>query len=389
MEHEAFVPVPADRLRRTLADPARVARCVPGLQRDADASAGPLAGRLKVRVGGHTITYRGALRVTERDGGFTAEGEGTEARGHGSAKVALTVLLTETEGGTTLSFTGTAQADGRLAEAAPDAAEQSATRLLDRFAASLATAAEDEERETAGGTGKEAAGGGGATTAEGADEAVDESAVPAGSGSADAPAADSGAAGRADSETGAGQEAPGGGAAAEDAAEGDTDRGVAEESTDRGVAGGESADQGAATGGSGGAPGRPDAAAGEEPPASGTGPSAPSADDSGTPEGPADGDEDHGASLFEVDVPASSLDPLADEVFGEDGEPPAEAAHARRTMIGRSAEEVDHAPPRGRYAPVPAPQSSSAGGTLRWAAPAAALAIASAVVVGRALRRRR
>lgn len=68
---------------------------------------------------------------------------------------------------------------------------------------------------------------------------------------------------------------------------------------------------------------------------------------------------------------------------------PAEAAHARRTMIGRSAEEVDHAPPRGRYAPVPAPSGSNAGATLRWVAPAAALALASAVVVGRALRRRR
>ncbi|MBU6536650.1 carbon monoxide dehydrogenase, partial [Streptomyces sp. A108] len=72
-------------------------------------------------------------------------------------------------------------------------------------------------------------------------------------------------------------------------------------------------------------------------------------------------------------------------------EPPAaaEAAHARRTMIGRSAEEVDHAPPRGRYAPVPAPQPSVAGAPLRWAAPAAALVVASAIVVGRALRRRR
>ncbi|MFF1276038.1 carbon monoxide dehydrogenase, partial [Streptomyces marokkonensis] len=66
----------------------------------------------------------------------------------------------------------------------------------------------------------------------------------------------------------------------------------------------------------------------------------------------------------------------------------AEAAHARRTMIGRSAEEVDHAPPRGRYAPVPAPQTVSSGTPLRWAAPAAALAVASAVVAIRALRRR-
>ncbi|MGW1091733.1 carbon monoxide dehydrogenase subunit G, partial [Streptomyces sp. NPDC002596] len=59
------------------------------------------------------------------------------------------------------------------------------------------------------------------------------------------------------------------------------------------------------------------------------------------------------------------------------------------TRIGRSAEEVDHAPPRGRYAPVPSPESTTAGATLRWVAPAAALALASAVVIGRALRRRR
>lgn len=58
-------------------------------------------------------------------------------------------------------------------------------------------------------------------------------------------------------------------------------------------------------------------------------------------------------------------------------------------MIGRSAEEVDHAPPRGRYAPVPAPATTTAGDSLRWIAPAAALALASAVVIGRALRRRR
>jgi hypothetical protein len=72
------------------------------------------------------------------------------------------------------------------------------------------------------------------------------------------------------------------------------------------------------------------------------------------------------------------------------GEPPvAEAAHARRTMIGRSAEEVDHAPPRGRYAPVPAPQTVVPGSALRWAAPAAAVVLASAIVVSRVIRRRR
>ncbi|MFE1500779.1 SRPBCC domain-containing protein, partial [Streptomyces albidoflavus] len=91
MEHEVFVPVPAEVLRATLTDPGRVARCVPGLQRDADAEAGPLTGRLKVRVGGHTITYRGALKIVEGDGAVTYERRGTEARGKGTVELTLTV----------------------------------------------------------------------------------------------------------------------------------------------------------------------------------------------------------------------------------------------------------------------------------------------------------
>src|SRR5919108_42897 len=78
MEHEVFVPVPAERLREVLSDPARVARAVPGLQQDADAE--PLTGRLKVRVGSHSVTYRGSVRLSRRDdGSYAVEGDATEA----------------------------------------------------------------------------------------------------------------------------------------------------------------------------------------------------------------------------------------------------------------------------------------------------------------------
>ncbi|MEK8171819.1 hypothetical protein NKH77_28080 [Streptomyces sp. M19] len=69
-------------------------------------------------------------------------------------------------------------------------------------------------------------------------------------------------------------------------------------------------------------------------------------------------------------------------------EPPAEAAHARRTMIGRSTEEVDHAR-RAAGTPGARAGDDGPGDTLRWAAPAAALVIASVVVVGRRVLRRR
>ncbi|MCP3769556.1 SRPBCC domain-containing protein [Streptomyces sp. MAR25Y5] len=316
MEHEVFVPVPVERLREALDDPARVARAVPGLQHDAGAD--PVAGRLKVRVGGHSITYRGAVRVTPRDdGSYTVEGDAVETRGTGAVKLALRLSPRDAEGGATLAVEGTATADGRVTELPPDAVASAVARLLNRFAANLGT--------TTGATAETAAG----------ETPVEET---PGRAAPDEAASDDGASGGATS--------------------------------DGGVSGGAVSDDGAS---------------------SSEGPSAPE-----PPPVPSD------PSAFDEEIPLPPLDPgLSDDVDGPTGGPVdgpadgeddtdevAEAAHARRTMIGRSAEEVDHAPPRGRYAPVPAPQTVSVSTPLRWAAPAAALAVASAIVAVRALRRR-
>ncbi|MFE5841159.1 SRPBCC family protein [Streptomyces niveus] len=497
MEHEVFIPVPAETLREALRDHARVARCVPGLQQDADASARPLSGRLKVRVGGHTITYRGALTLTERAGAFTAKGEGAEVRGTGATKVSVRIRLTETPGGTTVAFTTTSTptSEGRLSDVTPSTAETTARRLLDRFAAalakpgagSLAGAGDDSgstptsgESTTSGaeagrdapdapGQGRDAppsdAGSAAGRDAIRADGRPDDAAAAhaAGSGDADRAAGrDSGASGgdgqdvprvgapegrgaaASDDASDAGPQAADGGGDAADVASADepsagagavpdrdgADPAHAAEADDRSGGADRAASRGsAASGGDGQDVGEPGSDAG-----SGAGPDALRADgpegrgaaasddasDAGEQASDASGgghgrgtasageeqpgraDDASGATpefdgLELPDDPDPDLDASAG--FGAtasgDGdflvplEPPAEAAHARRTMIGRSAEEVDHAPPRGRYAPEQGPDSGGAGVALRWVAPAAALAIAGAVVVGRALRRRR
>ncbi|WP_162953069.1 SRPBCC domain-containing protein [Streptomyces sp. 11-1-2] len=312
MEHEVFVPFPVDTVRLALAEPDRVARCVPGLQRDADEAAGPLSGRLRLRIGGSTITYRGVLRVGRRADAFEIEGEGTEARGSGSVKLALTVTPKPVEGGTELICAGTVHSEGRLAEFDDEASTTVARRMLDRFASALTAGLQTSPITAA--TEGEAPGRptDGPTDEIGDDEAGDDE---AGDGATDAA-----------------------GTAA-----------AAEES------------------------GLPTEA---ELPLS--------ADDM---------DIDDVGDLEDVDDADAVEEPVG---FGDladlddlDEEPPAEAAHARRTMIGRSTEEVDHAPPRGRYAPVPAPQTVSTSATLRWAAPAAAVVLASVVVVGRRVLRRR
>ncbi|MGW5619466.1 SRPBCC family protein [Streptomyces olivaceus] len=290
MEHEVFVPVPAERLRDVLADPARVARAVPGLQQDAGAE--PVAGRLKVRIGSHSITYRGTLRLSGgEDGTYAVRGDATESRGTGTVALALTLRVAEADGGSTVVLGGTATADGRVTELPQESVTSATARLLTRFAENLGTAAAEEPRpDSVSGT------------------EIPPPSLLAGDGESD-----------------------------EDDGHGESD--------------GHREDDGhGESDGSG-------AGAGEE---------------------------------ADAAPPAAAPEPAAPEPSApEPVRPPAEAAHARRTMIGRSAEEVDHAPPRGRYAPVPAPQPRVAGAPLRWAAPAAALVVASAIVVGRALRRRR
>ncbi|WP_344015707.1 SRPBCC domain-containing protein, partial [Streptomyces thermospinosisporus] len=150
MEHEVFVPVSAQRLREVLDDPARVARAVPGLQHDAGAE--PVAGRLKVRVGSHSVTYRGTLRVTgQEDGSYTVEGDAAETRGSGSVKLALRLRLRDAEDGVTLTVDGTGSADGRITEFPPDSVASAVSRLIGRFAQNLAAeageGAEDESPE--------------------------------------------------------------------------------------------------------------------------------------------------------------------------------------------------------------------------------------------------
>ncbi|WP_030982003.1 SRPBCC family protein [Streptomyces sp. NRRL WC-3744] len=285
MEHQVFVPAPAERIGAALADQTRVARAIPGLQQDAGAE--PITGRLKLRLGGHSVTYRGTARVTAReDGTYAVVADATEARGTGAVKLALTLRLADAEGGCTVTAEGTADATGRITELPAETVTAAATRLLNRFLESLAAGADARSDADADEQPKPPAG---ATHT-----SVFETEVPP-------PSLDPDADEDLDTDLGADPDAGT-----------DADPGIVTASTDR-----------------------------------------PSGD------------------------------------FADTGEPPAEAAHARRTMIGRSAEEVDHAPPRGRYAPVPAPQTVTATSALRWAAPAAALAVASAIVVSRALRKRR
>ncbi|WP_330438128.1 SRPBCC family protein [Streptomyces griseoaurantiacus] len=377
MEHEVFVPVPAERLGEVLADPERAAGAVPGFQQDAGAEPG--AGRLKVRVGGHSITYRGAFTLRRRDdGSYALQGEATEARGSGTVRLALTVRLRPAEDGTTLTFGGTATGDGRIAELPEETVASAGARLLTRFAESAARAAAAGRSEDPAPAGAEGPASGTKPPASGAEPPASGTKPPASG--VQPPASDA-------KPSAPGTEPP---AAGSEPSPADSEPSPAD--SEPSAAGSEPSPADSEPPAAGNEPPAPDsepAAPDSEPAAPDSEPAAPDTESSSPPPSFPSASDAEVPDLPEIpeslEIPADAQGGPGDAEAG----PPAEAAHARRTMIGRSAEEVDHAPPRGRYAPVPAPEATASAGVLRWAAPAAAVVLASAIVVNRVLRKRR
>ncbi len=86
MEHEVFVPVAVQTLRDLLADPARVASCVPGLHQMRRRRPRRCRAASRCASAGTASRTGAPLRVAARDdGSYAVEGEGEEVRGTGRA----------------------------------------------------------------------------------------------------------------------------------------------------------------------------------------------------------------------------------------------------------------------------------------------------------------
>src|SRR3954464_14843907 len=95
LEHEFTVPVPVDQAWAVLLDVERIAPCMPGATLDS-IEGDDFTGRLKVKLGAMTITYKGSARIAARDEKartVTIEGSGKEARGSGTASATVQATL--------------------------------------------------------------------------------------------------------------------------------------------------------------------------------------------------------------------------------------------------------------------------------------------------------
>ena len=95
LDHSFTVPVPPDQAWDVLLDVQRIAPCMPGATVDT-VDGDDVAGRLKVKVGPVSLTYKGTATFKDRDSAdrsLLVEASGKELRGAGTASATVRAAL--------------------------------------------------------------------------------------------------------------------------------------------------------------------------------------------------------------------------------------------------------------------------------------------------------
>ncbi|HEY4463322.1 MAG TPA: SRPBCC family protein [Streptosporangiaceae bacterium] len=147
LDHSFTVPVPPDQAWNVLLDVKRVAPCMPGATVDS-VEGDDVEGRLKVKVGPVSMTYKGTAKFTDRNPdtrSILVEASGKETRGSGTASATVKAALqphepngSGSEGQTLVTIHTTLNVTGRPAQFGRGVIADVGSRLIDKFAVNLA-----------------------------------------------------------------------------------------------------------------------------------------------------------------------------------------------------------------------------------------------------------
>ncbi len=142
MDHSFTVPVPPERAWDVLLDVKRIAPCMPGATVD-EFDGEVVTGRIKVKVGPVSLTYRGTAKFTERDSDakvMVLEASGKETRGAGTASATVRASLEPESAGeaTKASMHTTMNVTGRPAQFGRGVMVEVGAKLVEQFAKNLA-----------------------------------------------------------------------------------------------------------------------------------------------------------------------------------------------------------------------------------------------------------
>jgi uncharacterized protein len=141
MDHSFTVPVPPERAWDVLLDVKKIAPCMPGAIVD-EFDGEVVTGRIKVKVGPVSLTYRGTAKFTERDPDarvILLEASGKETRGAGTASATVRATLEPESGGegTTATMHTTMNVTGRPAQFGRGVMVEVGGKLVEQFAQNL------------------------------------------------------------------------------------------------------------------------------------------------------------------------------------------------------------------------------------------------------------
>ena len=139
MDHSFTVPVPPERAWDVLLDVERIAPCMPGASVD-EFDGEVVTGRIKVKVGPVSLTYRGTAKFTERDPDakvIVLEASGKETRGAGTASATVRATLEPGGEGTIASMHTTMNVTGRPAQFGRGVMVEVGSKLVEQFAQNL------------------------------------------------------------------------------------------------------------------------------------------------------------------------------------------------------------------------------------------------------------
>jgi carbon monoxide dehydrogenase subunit G len=141
LDNSFTVPVPPDVAWGVLLDVARIAPCMPGATVD-EVDGDVVNGRIKVKVGPVSLTYKGTATFTDRNESerkVSMEASGKETRGAGTASAVVTASLTAAEDDSTLvTMHTTMNVTGRPAQFGRGVMVEVGGKLVDKFAENLA-----------------------------------------------------------------------------------------------------------------------------------------------------------------------------------------------------------------------------------------------------------
>jgi uncharacterized protein len=137
--NEFTVPTDIDTTWKTLIDLEKVAPCLPGATLE-EVDGDVYTGRVKVKVGPITVSYRGTAELVDVDeDAKTAriDAKGKETRGAGTANADVSAKLTETDAGTVVHVVTDLTVTGKPAQFGRGVMGEVGTKIIDQFSERL------------------------------------------------------------------------------------------------------------------------------------------------------------------------------------------------------------------------------------------------------------